>query len=147
MTWKPYRSVRRRTVLQVAAFWAAAGMLGLASVRPTQAAEAVTRTAMESRLIDLFSRPDSAARIGRSYLRATPDEADRGKLLAAILDAEPKLGSPRRRDSRELRRLIAAQCRREFASGRTAQVDGWIIARTEARLCALAALETDPTVA
>lgn len=46
-------------------------------------------------------------------LRATPDE------LAAR------------------RHRLEARVRAEFASGTTVQLDGWVLSRTEARLCAL----------
>jgi hypothetical protein len=39
-----------------------------------------------------------------------------------------------------LRRLIDMKRRHDFSIGNTVTVDGWLLARTEARLCALATL-------
>jgi hypothetical protein len=45
-------------------------------------------------------------------------------------------GSPR-----AIRRFMKKQCRVDFARDRVVLVDGWLLAVTEARLCALAALD------
>ncbi len=39
-----------------------------------------------------------------------------------------------------LRETVAARVRDDFATARVVNVDGWLLARTEARLCALAYL-------
>lgn len=69
-------------------------------------------------------------KIGESYLRRHPEEADQDYLANAV---------QRRCDQAEANegRGLDPQIRVEFASDRTVRVDGWILARTEARLCAL----------
>jgi hypothetical protein len=37
-------------------------------------------------------------------------------------------------------RWLRARCRQDFARGDTVLIDGWVLARTECRLCALVAL-------
>lgn len=86
-------------------------------------------TWLRSMIADL----ESARRIGQAYLQSAPEDADRDRLLADLFPRlEPEAGD--RRDS------FAARCRQDFADGATVRVDGWVLSRTEARLCALAAL-------
>jgi hypothetical protein len=56
-----------------------------------------------------------------------------GEIQIEIADA-PHLGTD------EIRRKLAQQIQADFATARTVRLDGWLIALTEARLCALAAL-------
>jgi hypothetical protein len=78
--------------------------------------------------------PDSAARLGRHYLEAHPAEADIANLLD-LLGVKP---AATRRSA--LRRVIAARRVDDLVAGRMVRVDGWVMARTEARACAIAAL-------
>lgn len=68
----------------------------------------------------------SAVWFGERYLRRHPEEQHR----LASTDAACR--------SSEGRRHLARAVREDFASGRVAQVEGWVLARTEARLCGLA---------
>lgn len=87
----------------------------------------------------LIRRRESAERIGRRYLAMLPADTDRSRLLAM----SPVLGGA----------LQAIQHRPEVAAGLlrrginddfrradTVTVDGWVLAATEARLCAVIAL-------
>jgi len=89
---------------------------------------------LQTMLADL----EGARRIGQAYLSAEPAEADRDRLLAELFPRlEPggaHAGESTRRES------FSACCRRDFAEGQTVQVHGWVLSRTEARLCALAVL-------
>jgi alkylhydroperoxidase family enzyme len=80
----------------------------------------------------------SARQLGRIYRRQFPSEADPAMLARVILATL----APGNMHGRSLRRevLLPAleQCvRAEFGAGSTVQLDGWFLARTEARLCAL----------
>jgi hypothetical protein len=93
------------------------------------------------RLSGILGHRASAARIGRAYLQAHPAEA-RIEVLVAGLTAgwgeDPsRLG---RAGSRELHAHLQAQIRADFGAGRTVGVRGWVLALSEARLFALAAL-------
>lgn len=84
-----------------------------------------------------------AAAIGRAYFagrQAAGPGADlpagQVRRLASMAAAAP---SPAR-----LADAIGMQCRREFTAGEVIRVDGWILARSEAALCALAALSDRP---
>src|SRR5258705_8823393 len=69
--------------------------------------------------------PDPVRAIGAQYRRLVPPENDRLRLRAAIL--APRMS-------------IAAMVRRDFETGRTVLVDGWVLPATEARQCALFSL-------
>lgn len=73
-----------------------------------------------------------AAEIGRAALRAGVVETDEWslRLRLGFDPAEPVAIDRSWRDA----------IRRDFAAGETVHVEGWILSRTEARLCALAAL-------
>lgn len=92
-----------------------------------------------ARLLSLLAHRDSAARIGRLYLRRFPGEADARRLASMILgQASAPAAAPSAPDA--LRRQVAQRRRQDFATGETVRVEGWILSRSEARLCALAAL-------
>jgi hypothetical protein len=92
----------------------------------------------EWRLRRLLRHPDSATAVGAVYRRAVPAEADPPTLTRLLLSSlsldEARLA---RRSDAWLRALVAARIRNDFTAGHTATIDGWILSRTEARLCAL----------
>ena len=93
------------------------------------------------RLVRAFSSPESAAELGRAYLATASRERSPALLvdrIAASLPAGYKV--LRTADDGQLKSLLARRLKEDFAAGNTVTVDGWVISRTEARLCALAAL-------
>lgn len=87
----------------------------------------------------LVSGGEGVRRIGAAYLAATPEERDASALFDAILAKRPDLARASR--PRALRAAFARAVRHDFAVGDVVVLDGWRLARTEARLCALWALE------
>jgi len=83
-------------------------------------------------LSGLFTALPSARAIGAAYLRSCADDGLDAATLAAELPAEVTMTA--------LRETVAARVRDDFATARVVNVDGWLLARTEARLCALAYL-------
>jgi hypothetical protein len=80
----------------------------------------------------------AARRFGLLYVDQTPVEADPGVLARLILGvAAPGQVDDFELERRSLRRRLDAKVREDFASGTTVQLDGWVLSRTEARLCAL----------
>lgn len=78
----------------------------------------------------------SVSALGHAYLDAHPVELDSRRLVAS-------LGGGVGRDASSTRAVIdrlAAAIRHDFESGDVVGVDGWMLARTEARLYALFAL-------
>jgi hypothetical protein len=88
---------------------------------------------IEPRAAHLFRNPDAAARIGAWYLRLHPQEGSPSFLRAATGVGD--------RTGRIARRRFASLVSGDFARGDTVVAGGWILARSECRLCALVALE------
>lgn len=85
--------------------------------------------ASAGRALSRLPRDRRAARaLGRAYLAEHPEEA--GRLRALLARNATPLGAG------ELR----ARIRRDFEEVRLVRVRGWLLSRTEARLCALVAL-------
>jgi hypothetical protein len=101
------------------------------------------RRAASARLLAPIQHRDSAARIGRAYLRSEPGDGDADRLLDAIVaavEAESDGHDPLAGDDAALATLLSRRMVTEFASRDVAVVDGWLLSRTEARLYALVAL-------
>jgi hypothetical protein len=93
------------------------------------------------RLAATFHHPGSAAAIGRTYLRQYPGEAEAQRLASEITSDLDCLGCRvPSADEASLRAAVRERVRRDFAEGVVVSVDGWVLSRTEARLCAIAAL-------
>jgi hypothetical protein len=75
--------------------------------------------------------------LGRSYLQDHPGEADQKWLETTIADSCPRREAVHDRQNYH---DVGAQIRSDFACGRTVDVNGWILSRTEARLYALISL-------
>ena len=76
--------------------------------------------------------PDVVNDIGRRYRRAYPDESSAPRLRAAI-------GASHRTTAMIgwTQQSLDEQLLADFAGGRTVVVNGWVLAVTEARQCAL----------
>jgi hypothetical protein len=72
--------------------------------------------------------------VGESYLLTHPDEADRAQLSRLLAPDGLAVG--------ELSALVS-NVERDWISHNVTVVNGWVLARTEARLCAMISL-TDP---
>jgi hypothetical protein len=101
-------------------------------------APAETPLVATRRLKAAMRHPLSARTIGAAYLAHVPAEADADVLTTLTLEAMTMraeeivaMAAP------ALRAAIAAQVRRDFAEGATVAMEGWILSRTEARLCGL----------
>lgn len=125
-------TLTRRQFARLLTAAAAVPMMGIAG---GWAAPAPSGPAEE--LTALFVHRPSARAVGRAYLRTAPQEADAGTLLHRLRAEAPDLFAAERR---HLRQAAAERLRRDFAEGRTVTVRGWLLSRTEARLCALCAL-------
>jgi hypothetical protein len=88
-----------------------------------------------ARLAGMLPHAQSAARLGRLYLEGAPQEADAARLVA-LINAAP---APTDTDE-ALRAKLDARIRDDFINNDLVAVDGWLLSRTEARLCALVSL-------
>ena len=83
----------------------------------------------------------SARRIGLAYLRVHPEEASETDLLAAVAGRPALLhalsATP---DVTAVFRILDDVVRADFEAGEIVECLGWILAKSEARVCALFAL-------
>jgi len=91
------------------------------------------------RLARALRDPAGARRIGVLYLERHPEEADPTLLEARIAEGAELDGV---RCPTTAATALAAAGRRDFREGRTVQVEGWVLGRTELRLCAWVATRT-----
>lgn len=134
----PARLTRRRLLV---AMLGLAAPLAAARLSPWRALAAGVRPTPAERLAALLADRRAARRFGRGYLALAPHEADRSRLVGHIAAALPA-GAPALETASDdaLRRLVADATVRDFAACRLVNLEGWYLALTEARLCALAAL-------
>lgn len=100
------------------------------------------------RLAGLLRHEESARIVGREYLRVVPAEASRRVLTSRVVERLP--GGPRTVDTvsdGRLYELLLRSTLQDFEEERIVELRGWVLSRTEARLCALAALSGRSTSA
>jgi hypothetical protein len=119
----------------------AAGWLGLWPDAVWAQAVADPWQRQARRLSGILGHRASAERIGRAYLQAHPAEARIEPLVAGLTGGWGEEGAwLEGAGSRELRARLREQIRADFGARRTVSVRGWVLAQSEARLFALAAL-------
>ena len=122
------------------------GFGGGAACPPVGAGAAAGRPEAIRRLLGVLGERESAAIVGRRYLEGCPAEADMVWLLATIerrlrrATGLASLPPIERIDDARLTRYVTAAVSRDFEDDRMTAVEGWLLAETEARICALAAL-------
>jgi hypothetical protein len=92
------------------------------------------------RLAGLLRHRVSARVIGAAYLELVPSEAGMAPLVDGILAGLEGGAGALQLSECELRRRLAHQVAKDFEADAAVCLKGWVVARTEARLCALAAL-------
>jgi hypothetical protein len=91
------------------------------------------RTLGSSKLLEMLG-PERVRTIGAHYRARVPTENSVSALRAAISEERSRLHLP------WLQKSIDDTVHEDFAAGRTVVVDGWVLAVTEARQCALFSL-------
>lgn len=79
----------------------------------------------------------SRAAVGRAYLASQPGRIDARGLEQSLLPADPAHAAWVLGDVERLRRHVRERIRSDFEAGRTVHIRGWVLAETEARVCAL----------
>lgn len=103
---------------------------------------AAAADARAAALLATIRSPGSARAIGEAYLATHPHEAN-VTLLVDALDADQATSrclAAEPCDPIVVAQAVAEAVRADFIARRTVKLDGWVLARTEARLCALHAL-------
>lgn len=96
----------------------------------------------ENKLIQLFNKKESAKIIGFEYFKGVSEERDRQRLVSIISSSIFKNEPVNTKISTQKLRELLCICRlRDFEEGRVTEVRGWPFSITEARLCALVALQ------
>ena len=109
-------------------------MLPLAPALPTLVAEAAARPLSLASLV--VDRP-AMQRLGRAYLATATERCPKAidNALRMRLDSMGHDGT-----AEALARAIGKAISDDFAASRTVLVDGWLLAETECRLCAITVL-------
>jgi hypothetical protein len=135
------RRMKRRTFLAAGAgvglslAWRSIGSLPFLDPSPSRS----------ERLAGLLAHQEGAHAVGLEYLRVMPQEASQTVLIARVVERLP--GGFRTLDEAgdgRLRDLLLRATVEDFGDLETVELQGWVLARTEARLCALASLHESP---
>lgn len=111
-------------------------LCGLTFVRSRQLYEGEGIWVGRQRLIaSLLPSVESAGELGVRYLAKYPNEGDRGILWRSIFQRDDSI------DELEGRRVLAERILADFQACNVIILGGWVVARSEARLCALRMLE------
>lgn len=131
---------RRKMLTAVGALLSCVPLLSLADIAQAKGVPSQDRL---DKWADLFPSVDNAGHIGRRYLDIAPDECDAAVLAAKI--SRNIEASMRQAPLPFMHEHISARAsravRRDFERGNVVTVDGWVLSRTEARLCALVELQ------
>ncbi len=93
-------------------------------------------------LLAALSDPGAAGRLGQSYLVEHPQEQDLNRLIDQLLAALDADQGPVPTGEIALQKALIGLIQREYITAPLRSVDGWLLAPSEARLYALAALAT-----
>jgi hypothetical protein len=105
--------------------------------KPSQAAfghSADMWAAANQCLLSLFRDIDAPRALGDRYLAIYPADTNRRTLGADVF------GTAKTVDPQSMRTHLARRVSQDFTDGNTVIVDGWVLARSEARACAMVAL-------
>lgn len=127
--------ISRRALLRALALGVPGALLpgrARASLLPDSSGED-TRRALWAALTELVPERNSARQIGRAYLRAYADDTDADGLARLLVGGAGGTGE-------DLPGRLRRRIRRDFREADVVWVRGWLLSRTEARLCAFALL-------
>lgn len=96
---------------------------------------------LEGMLTGLFAHKKSAIFVGQKYLEKVPNEANVSLLVDLIGLPQSNWSSKLTRwDKNDIKGLIRQQQMLDFECNRIEKIEGWVLSKTEVRLCALASL-------
>ena len=91
-------------------------------------------TAATRSFLRIFKDISAPRAVGAQYLETHPRESDVDLLVTEIFGNAPPT------DPRELASRLGERCKADFHNDDIVILDGWILARSEARACALTSL-------
>ena len=119
---------------------AAVGAAGVVVPALARCDASVAATLAHPRLLELLHDDQIVRDLGRRYREIVPAEDSADTLVHAIMAGEAAEFSIQHRAAPSLCARVHEQVRRDFASGNTVTINGWILSVTEARQCALNSL-------
>jgi hypothetical protein len=125
------RLSRRRFSFQLSA---ALGLVGAPSLSYAHSQPAAPHDRLKWLLEATFSDPAGAREIGHQYLVTCPDAT------ADVLELAKRLLAQRPMNPKALRQILSRWRNEDLDQRAFVLVDGWILPRLEAEVCALAAL-------
>jgi hypothetical protein len=137
------RRVSRRTLLRGGIMLAVGGAVSVVAGSVAGLLPFGRQVTPGARLTAVLAHSDAAARVGRAALVGGHVERDAVSLLAGLAASVPDLDAALRDGSDDdIRAALDVARRREFAAhgADVIRIDGWVVARSEARACALIAL-------
>ena len=125
--------MKRRDFIQLSAFTAAAIGFPLLHSCNQSAENEMAEPLFLSRLFDEKGISDA----GKAYIKKTPLENDKNKLIQLLSDDSEILKSS---DQKAIYQYLDEKVKQDFETGNTILVNGWVLSITEARQCALYSL-------
>ena len=122
--------------------YGAFGILGVGIVNPKQSFGLVSQqfqvNPFLSCLIGLIGKSQSATLIGKEYLAMCPQEYDPNILIGQITRNSNRLYQEYRiGGDKKVHEHLRHQIREDFGNNQKIILHGWVLSRTEARICAL----------
>jgi hypothetical protein len=119
----------------------ALGVVFALLLRPARAFDTTPKESLPLKLKRVMALDNDAARaIFAAYVEQTPEERDRDYLLRSFIGADAAwLNSTERQADVQLRNRVMQRIRDDFGCGNTIELEGWVLSRTEARLCGIVA--------
>ncbi len=133
----------RRRVLGALSLGAlAAGPLAWVFGAGLARAQVPSREALAERLTGLLRSAAAMRRIGRAFLWQRPPAPTRAALVAALVPPAAQAAALAA-ERWELRRAVRDAVEADFAALRLVSIGGWMLAESEAELCALTVARRD----
>ena len=125
--------MKRRDFIYFSAFTAAAIRFPLLHSCNQSRENEIAKPVFLSRLFDEKAINDA----GKAYIRRTPLENDKNKLIQLLSNDSEMLRSS---DQKAIYQYLDQRVKKDFETGNTVLVKGWVLSITEARQCALYSL-------
>jgi len=124
--------MKRREFIGLSAYTMTA--IGVFSAETGCSSNKINKLIAEPALLSHITDKKNILEIGDKYLQDFPEEKNESVLETLLMEKE---SVPDSKDARLIHSYFDSKSRKDFENGNTVIVSGWILARTEARQCAL----------